>query len=69
MNDKSNWVIDTIKYTLLWMFGLGIVTVFVVPLYSYLLETIGGWWIYLGFIVLGLLTKLFFIKTKVPEDG
>jgi hypothetical protein len=45
------------------MFGLGIATVIVVPVYENLIETMGGW-IYLGFIGLGFLTKLYFVKTK-----
>ncbi|MBI2024774.1 MAG: hypothetical protein HYT03_01615 [Candidatus Harrisonbacteria bacterium] len=57
MRNKSDWIVDTIKYSLLWMFGLGIATVIIVPFYEYLLKTMGGW-IYLSFVVLGFLTKV-----------
>ncbi len=67
MKDKSGWFVDTIKYSLLWVFGLGVATAVVVPFYGYLLDTIGGW-VYLGFVFLGFLTKLYFVKKKAHED-
>lgn len=67
--NMKKWIFDSIKYALVWMFGLGIVTVIIAPLYEYLLETIGGW-VYLSFAILGVLTKLYFIKTqKYNEAG
>lgn len=66
MKDKSDWAMDIIKYSFLWMLGLGIAVVFVTPLYIYLLETMGGW-VYLGFILLGFLTKLYFVKIETHE--
>lgn len=53
---NTEWVIDVIKYSVIWMFFLGVTTVFIAPFYQYLLDTIGVW-IYLVFILLGILTK------------
>jgi len=68
MNNKTDWITDVIRYSLLWIFGLGIVTVIVAPIYEYLVETIGGW-VYTSFILLGVLTKVYFVKMKAYEEG
>lgn len=52
-----NLFIDIIKYSLIWGLVFGVITIFVVPFYNYLVGTIGGW-VYFIFIVLGVLTKM-----------
>lgn len=70
MKNKTGWIEDTLKYAFLWMIGLGIVTLIVAPIYTYLVEEAMGGFIYLGFIVLGFLTKAYFVQADnyVPED-
>ncbi|MEK7547001.1 MAG: hypothetical protein AAB536_02375 [Patescibacteria group bacterium] len=52
-------LLDVAKYSFIWALALGATTVFIIPFYNYLLDTIGGW-IYLIFIILGILTKVWF---------
>lgn len=56
MEDKLYYWLDVLKYTLMWLFGLGFVTVFIAPLYVYLLEEI-GLFVYGIFVLLGITTK------------
>lgn len=63
---NKEWIIDVIKYSIIWMVALGAATVFIVPLYIYLVDTIGGF-IYLIFVLMGVLTKMFF-QSILKED-
>ena len=66
MKKILNLLFDIAKYSLIWIFALGIITIFIVPFYDYLINTMGGW-IYLIYIILGILTKAWFSLDKLNK--
>jgi hypothetical protein len=65
-NTKLEWLLKVLQYSIAWALVLGVAVVLVVPLYVYLLSAMGGW-VYLVFILLGVLTEAWFSSRSKEE--
>lgn len=64
MKNTPGLLLEVAQYSFVWALALGVAKVFIIPFYDYFLDIIGGW-IYLIFIILGALTKVWFsLKSK-----
>ncbi len=69
MNDGKNntntmkWLIDVIKYSLVWVISLGFVTVIIGPIWMRIVES-GIVFSALSILFLGIVTKYYFVKAE-----